>query len=334
MSVLLRVLVPTVLLPLAVAAVPARHAAADTGPWTWPLSGTPVVLRAFDPPAQRWLAGHRGVDLAAEPGDPVLAAGAGRVGFAGTVGGVPVVTVVHGTLRTTYLPVAPLVRKGEEVHAGQPIGHLAEHPRHCAPRPCLHWGLLLGRDYMDPLSLLGEAAVRLLPLTGDLSRPRMGLLVDAGQPPDRDVRVDLGARQRRMAEDLLHAAQVSTPVEQMGGGAVPQPVRTGARHRRGGGVDVAAGGALPQPAAAGPQKKGATAVRGRPLGAAVPQPPVDSVERGNPHGHHSFPAAFAEHPQGVPFPVHVVKVQPAQFRNPDRSALEDFHHGAAAQHER
>ena len=80
----------------------------------------------------------------------MLAAGAGRVGFAGTVGGVPVVTVVHGTLRTTYLPVAPLVRKGEEVHAGQPIGHLAEHPRHCAPRPCLHWGLLLGRDYMDP----------------------------------------------------------------------------------------------------------------------------------------------------------------------------------------
>ena len=70
MSVLLRVLVPTVLLPLAVAAVPARHAAADTGPWTWPLSGTPVVLRAFDPPAQRWLAGHRGVDLAAEPGIP------------------------------------------------------------------------------------------------------------------------------------------------------------------------------------------------------------------------------------------------------------------------
>lgn len=165
--------------------------------------------------------GHRGVDLAATPGDVVLAAGGGRVGFAGTVGGTPVVTISHGTLRTTYLPVTPLVRKGEEVHAGQPIGRLAEHPRHCAASPCLHWGLLLDRDYLDPLALLGEAAVRLLPLEDDRSRPWMGLLVDAGQPSNRNVRINLGARQRSVPEDLLHATQISAPVEQVGGSAVP-----------------------------------------------------------------------------------------------------------------
>ncbi|MFD1847448.1 hypothetical protein [Arthrobacter flavus] len=29
-------------------------------PWGWPLTPTPIVLRHFDPPAQRWLPGHRG----------------------------------------------------------------------------------------------------------------------------------------------------------------------------------------------------------------------------------------------------------------------------------
>src|SRR5438105_10956856 len=43
----------------------------------WPLAGRPVVARAFAPPPQPWLAGHRGVDLAGAPGAPVLAAGSG-----------------------------------------------------------------------------------------------------------------------------------------------------------------------------------------------------------------------------------------------------------------
>lgn len=134
--------------------------------WNWPLDPPPRVLRPFDPPERPWLPGHRGVDLAAEPGRNVLAAGPGRVHFAGTVAGTPVVSVSHGELRTTYLPVETDLARGDPVRGGQVIGTLAEGPRHCADRPCLHWGLLSGRDYLDPLSLLGPVRTRLLPRQG------------------------------------------------------------------------------------------------------------------------------------------------------------------------
>lgn len=137
-------------------------AAADTA-WHWPLDPPPRVLRPFDPPDRPWLPGHRGADLAAEPGQEVLAAGPGRVHFAGTVAGTPVVSVSHGDLRTTYLPVETGLARGDPVTAGGVIGTVAAAPRHCPHRTCLHWGLLRDGDYLDPLSLLGPAPVRLLP---------------------------------------------------------------------------------------------------------------------------------------------------------------------------
>ncbi|MFC3999551.1 murein hydrolase activator EnvC family protein [Nocardiopsis sediminis] len=149
-------------------------AAGDDGPWRPPLDGRPVVLRAFDPPEQPWLPGHRGVDLAAEAGADIVAAGAGRVAFAGRVAGTGVVSVVHGELRTTYLPVAPEVTRGDTVAAGAPIGTLADDPPHCADRPCLHWGLRRGTDYLDPMALLGRGEIRLLPRPGPVALRRAG----------------------------------------------------------------------------------------------------------------------------------------------------------------
>ncbi len=136
--------------------------------WDWPLAGDPKVVRAFDPPPERWLAGHRGVDLLGSPGQPVLAAGAGRVSFAGWVAGRPVVVVAHAAgLRTSYEPVLPLVRRNKVIHAGDVIGALLGAPGHCLPRTCLHWGLRQGATYLDPLSLVGAGtAVRLLPVWG------------------------------------------------------------------------------------------------------------------------------------------------------------------------
>lgn len=131
--------------------------------FAWPVPA-PVVVRPFDPPPQPWLAGHRGVDLAARPGTPVLAAGAGTVVFAGTVAGRGVVSVDHaGGLRTTYEPVTASVRAGAAVSAGQQLGVVTGAGHGCA---CLHWGLRRGPVYLDPLTLLGRGRVRLLPLHG------------------------------------------------------------------------------------------------------------------------------------------------------------------------
>ncbi len=133
----------------------------------WPLSPRPQVVAGFDPPADRWGAGHRGVDLAGRPGQPVLAAQAGRVTFAGRLAGRGVVAVGHGSTRTTYQPVASTVRVGDRVEAGAVLGRLDLFGSHCFPRWCLHWGLVEGADhYLDPLLLVRAAPIRLLPLSG------------------------------------------------------------------------------------------------------------------------------------------------------------------------
>jgi murein DD-endopeptidase MepM/ murein hydrolase activator NlpD len=147
----------------------AGPAGADEGPWRWPLAPVPTVIRAFEPPQRPWGPGHRGVDLAARQGQPVYAAGAGRVTYAARLAGRGVISITHGRLRTTYLPVKPSVRLGQRVRPGDRIGNVENRPGHCARRPCLHWGLVIrdlrrGPTYSDPLSLLGVARVRLLPV--------------------------------------------------------------------------------------------------------------------------------------------------------------------------
>jgi murein DD-endopeptidase MepM/ murein hydrolase activator NlpD len=153
--------------------------------WLWPLAvptgaARPTVVRGFEPPAQRWQAGHRGVDLLAAVGQDVRAAGPGTVSFAGMLFGRPVVAVDHtspgrDTLRTTYEPVEPAVKVGDHVKAGQPLGKIASgavDPQvgHCAPRACLHWGLVRGfghaERYLDPVGLLDRGPIRLLPVWG------------------------------------------------------------------------------------------------------------------------------------------------------------------------
>lgn len=134
--------------------------------WQWPLQPLPTVLRGFAPPAQRWESGHRGVDLAAWVGQPIHAAGSGVVSYAGMLAGRGVVAVSHGALRTTYEPIRATVRAGQRVTAGQVIGTLEDRPGHCVPRGCLHWGLLRGREYLNPLLLLRRGPSRLLPVWG------------------------------------------------------------------------------------------------------------------------------------------------------------------------
>lgn len=133
----------------------------------WPLRpAPPEVVARFDPPESTWGAGHRGVDLLGAPGQPVRTALSGTVSFVGTIAGRGVVSVDHGATRTTYEPVAATVDVGDPVTAGDPIGQLTYPGSHCAPRSCLHWGWLEGETYLDPLRLVGQGPVRLLPLDG------------------------------------------------------------------------------------------------------------------------------------------------------------------------
>ena len=155
----------------------------DTG--RWPMNPEPEVVAGFEPPPSPYTAGHRGVDLAGRPGQGVHAAASGRVSFAGMVAGRSVVVVAHGHLRTTYEPVRASVEVGTLVEAGGLLGTLAAFPSHCAPAACLHWGLLDGHTYLDPLTLLGAGPVRLLPLFGEVPSPDDTDRGDAPLPHDR-----------------------------------------------------------------------------------------------------------------------------------------------------
>ena len=148
--------------------VPAPVAAAQPrlpGPAGWPLAGKPAVIRSFVASDHDYGQGHRGVDLAARAGEPVLAAAAGMVAFAGSVGGRGVVSIDHGDLRTTYEPVLPRVTAGQRVGLGQLIGRVSG-GGHCAGR-CLHWGLRQGASYVDPLLSLSRAGGPLRLLAAD-----------------------------------------------------------------------------------------------------------------------------------------------------------------------
>ena len=134
--------------------------------WGWPMEAPHTVIRRFDPPAQNWLPGHRGIDLKGRAGQQVTAAGSGVVTFAGTLAGKEVVVISHGQLRTTYEPVHPAVSIGDRVARGATIGTLNAGASHCATSTtvrCLHWGLRRGSEYLNPLLLI-KGRIRLLPI--------------------------------------------------------------------------------------------------------------------------------------------------------------------------
>ncbi len=138
---------------------------APSGAFAWPSSPRPAVLRPFEQPLSQWSPGHRGVDLLAAVGQPVLSAGDGIVAFSGVIANRGVVTVRHpGGLRTTFEPVDERPASGTVVHRGTGIGVVSPTPGHCVPRHCLHWGAISGQTYRDPLSLLGFDRPILLPL--------------------------------------------------------------------------------------------------------------------------------------------------------------------------
>lgn len=139
------------------------------------------AVTPFDLPPERWLPGHRGVDLASDTLAEVRAPADGTISFAGAVAGRPVLSVDHGGgLRTTYEPVRATVDAGDAVTAGQTVGYVLAGHSGCPVPVCLHWGARRSSgdaaaddEYVDPMSLLAadDRPIRLKPLRpGDASR--------------------------------------------------------------------------------------------------------------------------------------------------------------------
>jgi murein DD-endopeptidase MepM/ murein hydrolase activator NlpD len=154
---------------LSLCLVSGARAVADDVRLDWPLRPPPAVARGFDAPSPDWNPGHRGVDLPGSPGQPVYAAGAATVVFAGLLAGRPVVSLAHpGGLRTSYEPVRAAVRAGQRVTAETVIGELEARHAGCRAAACLHWGAMWGpasaAEYVDPLGLLKSTPIRLKPL--------------------------------------------------------------------------------------------------------------------------------------------------------------------------
>ena len=205
------------LLAATTAAPPSSSAALPVAAavWVWPVQ-PPLVTRQFIPPPTPYAAGHRGIDLAAVTGQPVAAAGAGVVSFAGYVAGTGVVVVRHGQLRTTYEPVAPGVIAGQRVEAGEVVGRISGGHGGCTV--CLHFGLRLGETYLDPMQLFARGPVRLLPVDGPLPAPpaavaasnRLTPRMIAAAAPAKSARQDPAAADPALA--LGAAASVGATV--------------------------------------------------------------------------------------------------------------------------
>ena len=139
-------------------------AAAENGRWTRPVAGEVITpYRNGDDP---YAAGqHRGIDMAAAVGEPVVAATGGKVTFAGTAGSSGLTVAVRtsdGRFDTSYLHLSSVdVRRGEEVAEGTRLGAVGTTGRRSTERPHLHFGVReAGQDhaYRDPLDFLPPPA--------------------------------------------------------------------------------------------------------------------------------------------------------------------------------
>lgn len=95
---------------------------------------------------------HTGVDWAAEPGTPVIAAGAGRVSFAGAKGeyGNAVVIDHGGGWQTLYSQLLRIeVGEGDCVTHGAPIGQVGSTGLSAGPH--LHFEVLRDGAHLDPM---------------------------------------------------------------------------------------------------------------------------------------------------------------------------------------
>ena len=104
---------------------------------------------------------HHGTDFGAKRGTPLLAVNAGRVSFAGRMGGYgKVVKIKHtGGYESLYAHQSRIrVKKGQKVKKGQIIGYVGSTGRSTGPH--LHFGLMKNGRWINPMSVLKKKSIR------------------------------------------------------------------------------------------------------------------------------------------------------------------------------
>lgn len=134
--------------------------------WQRPVDGE--VVEHFSAPPAPWAAGHRGVDLASSISADIRSPTDGVVSFSGTVVDREVLSIDHGAgYISSFEAVDADLEVGDAVAAGEVVAELGTYDdgdNHC-DQPCLHWGVRLHGEYINPLLLLGEVEPSvLLPL--------------------------------------------------------------------------------------------------------------------------------------------------------------------------
>jgi hypothetical protein len=169
--------------------------------WVWPVRGEVITpyRNGTDPYASGQ---HRGIDIAAAAGTPVVAAASGEVRFAGTAGtsGLTVsVRTADGRYDTSYLHLSSTaVREGDSVAAGQRLGAVGVTGTRSATAPHLHFGV---RDagsrhaYHDPLGFLPPPATP-VPRSAPAPEPAPVPVSPAPAPGPRPTPVPVPAPRR------------------------------------------------------------------------------------------------------------------------------------------
>ncbi|UOR00298.1 M23 family metallopeptidase [Leucobacter allii] len=144
---------------------PSRPAtAAPERRWTPPLGRALDVVGPYRAPPHRYGAGHRGIDLAAHPGETVVAPVAGTVSFSGVVVDRPVLSLrVDRDTVVSLEPVRSALAAGDAVSAGEAVGVVAA-GGHC-DADCVHLGVRVAGEYANPLRYFRYRPV-LLPWDG------------------------------------------------------------------------------------------------------------------------------------------------------------------------
>jgi Peptidase family M23 len=211
--------------------------------WTWPVDGPVLRPFVFDR-AHPYAAGqHRGVDLGAPAGAPVLAPSEGVVKFAGTVptGGKTVSIETPTGLTATLVHLGSyVVKRGQAVAEGAVVGAVGPSGVTELTEPFVYFGVRTTSDpqgYLDPLAFLpARPALPAVPPVRPVESPVVvatepGTAIVQPQPvAEPSVAAPVEAASAPAAVEMTaapveHASTVASSAQEVhGADARPEPV--------------------------------------------------------------------------------------------------------------